>query len=70
MTRHGLNHTRAAAIALLPSANLVSATSNTYPMLPFSQYPGAQNLRTSHQCGNQAARHAGHAVGQPTPKRD
>jgi hypothetical protein len=66
---HGLNHTRAVPIALRPSADLVSVASNTYPMLAFSQYSGAQNLRISTQSGNEAARHAGHAVGQPTPKR-
>ena len=68
MTRHGLDHTRAAATALRPTAPLVSDVVTCDPMLPFHHHSSTRNPRTVPQYRNEATRQARRDDGRTVPR--
>lgn len=64
MTRHGLNHTRAAATALRPMAHLAPEVANRDPMVAFEHHVSTEDPRASHHSRNNATRWTCQGAGQ------
>jgi hypothetical protein len=65
--RHGLHHTRAAAIAHSPMVHLVPNAANCHPMARFDHHSTITNRLAAYRCHNNTARRARRSVGYTIP---
>jgi hypothetical protein len=68
VTRHGLDHTRAAAIALRPMAHLVPNVVNCNQRLSFNHHSSTRNRRAVHQYCNETTRQTCNGDGRTVPR--
>ena len=67
MTRHGPNHTRAAALVLRPTVRPARGTGNTDLTGGFDHYRGSNGRRTAHQTRSETARHTRRGIAATIP---
>jgi hypothetical protein len=70
VTRHGLNHTWAAATALRPTAHLTPDVINCDPTLFFDCYSSTPNQRAKPKYRNEAIHQTCRRDGPTTPRID